>query len=166
MTSKVELSYSDKEFAVIYQDQNRESAMRIYNLKACIAWGKKEGSPQYEREIKAPRDHIINDVKWGALDQSIYYCTDAGRLIRYDTVLGKLILAGDIHRNEIFTLTLTKDFTMLFSSSRDGTCKLLHPETFEEIRPYQFDFPCRNAAVSPLYEAEDNQKFHVLLCGG
>jgi hypothetical protein len=60
--------------------------MRIYNLKDCIAWGKKEGSPAFVREIKAPRDHIINDVKWGALDESIYYCTDAGRLIRYDTV--------------------------------------------------------------------------------
>ena len=140
--------------------------MRIYNLKDCIAWGKKEGSPQFVREIKAPRDHVINDVKWGSLDESIYYCTDAGRLIRYDTVRGSLITAGDIHRNEIFSITITKDFTMLFTSSRDGTCKLLHPETFQEIRSYQFDFPCRNAAVSPLYEAEENQKFHVLLCGG
>jgi hypothetical protein len=55
---------------------------------------------------------------------------------------------------------------MMFTCSRDGTCKLLHPETFDEIRSYQFDFPCRNASVSPLYEAEENQKFHVMLCGG
>jgi hypothetical protein len=63
-------------------------------------------------------------------------------------------------------MTLTKDFCMLFTCSRDGSCKLLHPNTFEEMRNYDFEFPCRNAAISPLYEADDNQKFHVLLCGG
>ena len=55
---------------------------------------------------------------------------------------------------------------MLFTCSRDGLCKLLHPETFQEMRCFDFEFPCRNAAVSPLYEADENQKFHVLLCGG
>lgn len=55
---------------------------------------------------------------------------------------------------------------MLFTSSRDGTCKLLNPETLDEIRSFDFKFPCRNAAISPLYDAEENQKFHVLLCGG
>lgn len=134
MTTKVELSYSDKYFVVCFQDNGRESAMRIYSLKDCLAWGNKEGSPQYVREIKAPRDHIINDVKWGRLDESIYYCTDQGRLIRYDVNAGKLMTASDVHRHEIFTLTLTRDFTMLFTCSRDGTCKLLHPETFQEVR--------------------------------
>lgn len=66
---KVELSYSDKFFAVIYIDAARESAMRIYNLKDCLSWGVKEGSPQPVKEIKAPRDHEIKDMKWGALDQ-------------------------------------------------------------------------------------------------
>lgn len=55
---------------------------------------------------------------------------------------------------------------MLFTCSKDNTCKLLHPQTFDEIRNYNFDFPCRDASVSPLYDSEDNQKFHVLLCGG
>lgn len=55
---------------------------------------------------------------------------------------------------------------MLFTCSRDGSCKLLHPQTFDEIRSYQFEFPCRDCTVSPLYESPENQKFHVLLCGG
>jgi hypothetical protein len=75
-TCKVELSYSDKFFVVIFTDAQKESCMRIYNLKDCLAWGKKEGSPAYEKEIKAPRDHVINDIKWGALDECMYYCTD------------------------------------------------------------------------------------------
>jgi len=116
----------------------------------------KEGSPACVKEIKAPRDHIIMDAKWGALDQTIYYCTDKGRLIRYDVDGSKSITTKDVHRHEIFTITMTKDFCMLFTSSRDGTCKLLHPDTFEEIRSYDFEFPCRNAAISPLYEAEEN----------
>lgn len=55
---------------------------------------------------------------------------------------------------------------MLYTCSRDGTCKLLHPETFDLIRELNFTFPCRNVAISPLYQADENQKFHVLLCGG
>jgi len=45
---------------------------------------------------------------------------------------------------------------MLFTCSKDGFCKLLHPETFDEIRKFKFEFPCRNAAISPLYLAEEN----------
>jgi len=86
--------------------------------------------------------------------------------LRYDVEASQVIDAKDVHRHEIFTINITRDFTMLFTCSRDGSCKLLHPETFDEIRSYHFEFPCRNASVSPLYEAEDNQKFHVLLCGG
>jgi WD40 repeat protein len=77
-----------------------------------------------------------------------------------------VIKVGDANKHEIFSLTFTPDFCMLFTCSRDGTSKLLNPETFDEIRSFEFKFPCRNAAISPLYDAEDNQKFHVLLCGG
>jgi len=61
---------------------------------------------------------------------------------------------------------MAPDFTMLFTQSYDGTCKLLHPETFQEIRKFNFEFACRDAQISPLYEAEENQKFHLLVCGG
>lgn len=163
---QVELSFSDKMFIVVTDDPNRQSSMKIYDTKEALAWGKKDGFLKPLQEIRAPRDHIINNVKWGALDKSIYYCTDQGRLIQYDVVNMSLIKAQDVHKNEIFTITITKDFTMLFTSSRDGTCKLLHPDTFDEIRSFQFDFPCRNAQVSPLYDSEENQKFHLMLCGG
>ena len=45
MTHKVEFSYSNKQFAVVFEDQNSESILRIYNLKDALAWGNKEGSP-------------------------------------------------------------------------------------------------------------------------
>lgn len=55
---------------------------------------------------------------------------------------------------------------MLFSSSKDGNCKLLHPETFEEVRKITSPVPLRCCEMSPLYASDENQKFHVLTCGG
>ena len=62
---------------------------------------------------------------------------------------------------------LTHDYTMLFTASKDGTSKLLNPETFEEIRTFTFGAnPCRAVAVSPLFDDQDIQKFHCCIAGG
>ena len=53
--------------------------------------------------------------------------------MQYDVSECKVINARDVHRQEIFSISITKDFTMLLTCSRDGTCKLFHPETFDEI---------------------------------
>jgi len=37
---QVELSFSDKQFVVLYEDRNRESFIRIYNTKDAIEYGK------------------------------------------------------------------------------------------------------------------------------
>lgn len=154
---QVELSYSDKQFLVLYEDKNRESHIRVFNLKDVLSHGKNLNAEcPHVAQIKGPKDHGINNCKWGSLDKTILYCTDKGRLLKYDLVDKSVVKVKDVHRNEIFTMTITKDFTMLFTCSRDGTCKLLHPETFDEVRSYAFNFPCRNASVSPLYESEDN----------
>lgn len=55
---------------------------------------------------------------------------------------------------------------MLITCSKDGTAKLLHPRTLEQIRVFDFVKPCRAAAISPLFDSTENQKFHVLLAGG
>lgn len=56
-------------FVIVYEDQSKDSTIRIYNTKDALQWGNKEGNgPQCVKEIKAPRDHVINCVKWGALD--------------------------------------------------------------------------------------------------
>ena len=167
---QVELSYSDKQFAVIYEAKvsqyQRDSFIRVFNTQDALEWGKQKGAPQHAFEVKGPKDHQINCVKWGALDKTLYYCTDGGRLLRYDIGQGKVIKAQDVNKHEIFTISITRDFTMLTTASRDGTSKLLHPETFDEIRSFEFKFPCRNAQISPLFESKDQQKFHILLCGG
>ena len=110
----------------------------------------------YISQFKAPTDHIINMAKWGPLDQSIFYGTNRGRLIQVDFETTKAIRTRDVHKNEIFSLTFSPDFTMLFTCSRDGTTKMLHPETFDEVRTFNHEFPCRAADISPLYMAEEN----------
>lgn len=67
-TRRVELSYSDKQFMVVYEAANRESYIRIFNVKDMLEHGKKPGCCEYVYQIKAPKDHQINDVKWGPLD--------------------------------------------------------------------------------------------------
>jgi len=136
MAYKVELSYSDKQFAVVFKDSMKESVIRIYNFKDALAWGNKEGLLKSEREIKSPIDHIINDCKWGPLDNSVYYCTDQGRLIHYFFDGSSKNVIMDVHRDSIIKLTVTRDFTMLFTCSKDTTCKLLNPKTFDEIREF------------------------------
>jgi hypothetical protein len=42
---------------------------------------KGDSSPEPRLVIKGPKDHIINDIKWGALDKTLYYATDKGRLL-------------------------------------------------------------------------------------
>lgn len=62
---------------------------------------------------------------------------------------------------------MTHDYTMLFTASKEGTSKLLNPETFEEIRSFKFgDLACRTVAVSPLFDDQDIQKFHCVIAGG
>jgi len=123
-------------FMVLYEDKNRDSFIRIFTVKDALEHGKKDGCCDVVAQIKGPKDHVINNVKWGPLDETVYYCTDKGRLLRYDIEDESVCKAADVNRNEIFTMTFSKDFTMLFTCSRDGTCKLLHPETFDEIRSF------------------------------
>ena len=165
-TKQVELSYSDKYFAVVYEDM-KGSQIRIFETATVLAFGKKDsGCPDHIMSIEPPKDHTVTCVKWGPLDETIFYCTDRGRLIQYDVEKHKVVNVAEPHRQEVFSMEITPDFTMMYTCSRDGTCKLLHPETFDEIRCIKFDFPCRSSSMSPLYAAEENQKFHLLVCGG
>lgn len=55
---------------------------------------------------------------------------------------------------------------MLITCSKDGYAKLINPRTLEVVRNLSYGKPCRGAAINPLFDATENQKFHVLLVGG
>jgi len=71
-----------------------------------------------------------------------------------------------MHLNEIFSLFMSHDFTMLVSASNDGTAKLLDPSSLKEIRTFNYGKPCRSAILSPLFDDPQHQKFHILAAGG
>lgn len=71
-----------------------------------------------------------------------------------------------IHKDEIFSLSITHDFTMLTTSSRDGTAKILNPRDLSTVRQFVYGKPCRSATISPLFDDPTHQKFHILQAGG
>ena len=55
---------------------------------------------------------------------------------------------------------------MLTTGSNDGYAKLVHPETFKTVREFYYGKPVRAAAISPLFDSDKYQKFHIILAGG
>jgi translation initiation factor 3 subunit I len=103
---------------------------------------------------------------WGALDKCIYASTTNGKVICFDIQSGKEMYQARMHLNEVFSLHMSHDFTMLVSCSNDGTAKLLDPTSLKEIREFKYGKPCRSAVLSPLYDDPQHQKFHILTAGG
>ena len=96
-------------------------------------------------------------VVWGPLNKTIYVATNHGRVLVYDVASSSLIKEKHLHLEEIFTLFMTHDFTMLVTASRDGTSKVLNPETLEEVRVFKYGpKPCRNATISPLFDDREH----------
>lgn len=112
------------------------------------------------------KEDTVNQVSWGPLNKNIYIATTKGRMILQDVESKIVITQKDVHKSEIIQFTVTYDHTMLVTCSRDGTAKLLNPRTFEPVRIFNFVKPCRAASISPLFDSQEVQKFHVLLAGG
>lgn len=111
-------------------------------------------------------DYEYTSCVWGPLNKTLYIGTKEGKLFCKDVQSGKTIKEKYPHKSDIFRLHITHDFTMLMTASRDGTAKLLHPETFEEIRNFTYKKPVRGVAVSPLFDDSEHQKFHIICAGG
>lgn len=71
-----------------------------------------------------------------------------------------------VHKGEIMSLFITYDYTMLMTGSKDGWAKLLNPETLKTVREFHYDKPCRSATISPLFDSQEFQKFHMIMAGG
>ena len=116
--------------------------------------------------IEGPSDHLITQASWGLLNKTIYIATDKGRFIIHDLEAGETRIEKDVHKSEIFSFTFTYDHSMLITCSRDGTAKLLNRNNLSFFREFKFNKPCRSASISPLFDSQACQKFHVLLAGG
>jgi len=125
-------------------------------MHAVISGGTAENTPKVLKEIAPIANQEFTCATWGPLNKTLYVGTKTGKLQIIDVASGTCLKDVQIHQYEIYQLKMSHDFTMLFTGSRDGTSKLLHPETFEEIREYNFGGkPCRAIAVSPLHDSND-----------
>jgi translation initiation factor 3 subunit I len=96
---------------------------------------------------------------WGDLNQTIASASDDCTVKLWDAETGKEILSKEIHDRGINNLKFSADKTMLITSSKDQTSKLLDARTLEVLKVYKTQQPVNDAVISP-------SKPHVILGGG
>jgi translation initiation factor 3 subunit I len=168
-SKQVCFAFGDQKLFCMY-DHEKRSYIRIYNFKDLLTGVEKgvcAGADVKEiQEIQGSKDYLFTTAVWGPRNKSLIIATNNGRVIYYDLESSQILYEEIVHTAEIYSLTLTNDYTMLLTGSKDGNCKLLHPETFEMIRTFNYGKPCRTAVISPLYEDPKHQKFHLVCAGG
>lgn len=163
---QVGLSFGDKQFFIMYREM-KTICLKIFDLQQVLAAAANGEQPKEVRTIMGNTDTYYTHAVWGALNKTIYWATQHGKMLAIDVNSGKALKELQAHRTEIFKMHLTHDFTMLFTASRDGTARLWNPETFEEIRSYNYgNKPVRAVTASPLHDDQDIQKFHIIFAGG
>jgi translation initiation factor 3 subunit I len=155
------LSYGDKHIMCLYENE-KQSYIRVFDTEKALAGGKHEAIC----EIAAPADLVFTKAVWGPKNGSIIIATNIGKLMTFNLEQKAFVYELSVHKNEILSLQMTYDFTMLITGSRDGYSKLVHPETFETIKEFHYGKPCRSATISPLFDSKKHQKFHVICAGG
>lgn len=140
--------------------------MHIYDLNAVLNAGTSGNTPKPFKEMVAKDGEEFTCATWGPLNKYFFAATKTGRVHIIDVSSGVTLKDEQIHPTIIYELKMSHDYTMLFTASRDGTSRLLHPETFETIREFNFGKYCRSVAISPLHDSQDFQKFHIILAGG
>jgi translation initiation factor 3 subunit I len=160
----VSLSFGEKEIFTL-SDYQKVSTIRVFDFEQVLR--KKEDEPaKMILQIDGKKDVTFNHAVWGPLNKTIYVATTTGEILIYD-LQGNIIKERELHKEEIFQLFLSHDFTMLVTSSRDGHSKILNPETLEEVRVFKYGSkPCRGAVISPLFDDRNHQKFHIAVVGG
>lgn len=168
-SKQVSLSFGD-DLCFCLHDVEKRSYIRIFNMAEVMA-GTSEGAVGGKgvkeiHTLEGSKDYQYTQAVWGPRNQSLLIGTTTGKVLYYDIESASIISEEPVHSDEIFSLSLTHDFTMLFTGSRDGTSKLLNPETLNVIRTFNYGKPCRTSSISPLWESTEFQKFHVILAGG
>jgi len=134
----------------------RVTFIRIYDVANILAGGTGENTPKPVKEITALNQQEFTCAVWGPLNKTLYVGTKTGKVQIIDVASGTTLKDTQIHETEIYQLTMSHDNTMLFTACRSGVSKLLHPETFEEVREYNYGSkPCRSVAVSPLHDSHE-----------
>jgi len=105
-------------------------------------------------------------VKWGAFDETLISIFEEGTLVIWSATTGKQLRLIQAHNGPVTSINFSEDKMLMITSSKDMTCKLWATDNFEVVKTYKTDRPVNDCAISPLYTAEKDPKYHVLMGGG
>ena len=123
-SKQVSLAFGDQILMCLYDNEKR-SYIRLYDMPSIL----KGEEPKMLLQIDASKDYLLTNVVWGPKNETLIVSTNIGKIVVFNLEHGQLIEEKAIHAGDIYSLTITNDYTMLVSSGKDGSAKLLHPET-------------------------------------
>lgn len=165
MAKSGEFSFGDKQVALLFEKGVEKGVHRteVYITEFRKAIGKK----------LLPNFFLLMDgltqILWGNLNKTLYVATMKGMVRKYIVANKSDDLHAKIHRDEIISMTFSKDRLFLFTASRDETYCMVDPDTLEILRQYNFHGNlARTVAISPLYKPDSKpvRRFHILVGGG
>ena len=96
------LAFGDKLFFCMYKHE-KYSVIRVYELAEALKCGTTD-TPKHVKEIRSFSDNVYTHAIWGALNKTIYACTNAGKLLSIDYASGKTLKEMNIHKSEIYQI--------------------------------------------------------------
>lgn len=96
---------------------------------------------------------------WGNLNETIVTASDDATVRLWDAETQKEIARNEDHTQGLNSLNFSLDRSMLITSSKDQTSRLLDSRTLECLKLYKTQQPVNDAVISPL-------KPHIILGGG
>jgi len=130
----------------------------------------KNDEPNLQRKLTIADDLPMKatKVKWGAYDDSLISIFEEGTVIGWSATTGRQLWLVSAHNSPVTSMNFSEDRMLMITSSKDNTAKLWAIDEGEPelVKTYKSDRPINDAAISPLYSAEKDAKFHVLMGGG
>jgi len=130
----------------------------------------KNGEPNLQRKLTIADDLPLKatKVKWGPYDESLISINEEGTVIGWSASNGRQLWLVSAHMAALTSMNFSEDRMLMVTSSKDQTAKLWAIDEGEPelIKQYKSDRPINDVAISPLYNAEKDAKFHILMGGG
>ena len=164
IVKQVEFAMGGRQFLVITSNpgsRTKPSHLLVFNTDDF----RNKESFQPTLDIANQTDKFTT-ATWGYLNQTIYCGTESGRVAFYDPRSGEMIHSEQVHSGVVTCLRFNRDFSILLSTSKDTTAKLLNCETLSVVKVFSALRPINSGVISPLMYQPEGKKYHVLLAGG
>ena len=131
-------------------------------------WDKDTNELTKDLEITEGFGGKLSQAIWGPFDEEIVVLDDCGSLTIYDAETGEQVHFIDAaHLASIKRGHFSSDYRLFVTAGEDMRVKLWNPLTWTELATFQSDRIINDAALHPLYRAEDKfGKRHIIAGGG